>query len=72
MLQNMDFKLQTQCIMTVVERLHVTSLGRGFQGSHDLLHGNVYTKVYGELINFAASYSRFIAILFYGLAGINI
>ena len=38
----------------------MTSYGRGFQGSRDLLHGNVYTKVYGELINFAASYSCFI------------
>ena len=46
--------------------------GRGFQGSCDLLHGNVHTKVYGELINFAASYSRFIAMIFYGLAGIKI
>ena len=50
----------------------MTSFGHGFQGSHDLLHGNVHTKVYGELINFAASYSRFIAMLFYGLAVIKI
>ena len=41
----------------------MTSLGCGFRGSRDLLHGNVNTlhgnvntKVYGELINFAASY----------------
>ena len=42
-----------------------------FSGSYDFLHGNVYTKVYVELINFATSYSRFIAMLFYGLADIK-
>ena len=50
----------------------MTSFGRGFKDSRDLLHGSVHTKVYGELINFAASYSRFIAMLFYGPGGIKI
>ena len=45
----------------------MTSFGCGLQGSRNLLHDNVYTKVYGELINFVASYSHFIAMLFLAL-----
>ena len=68
-----DRHIYCACVVVVLFHYRAAAKGVVFRIHATFCMATYILKyVYGELINFAASYSRFIAMLFYGLAGIKI